>query len=102
MLSNAIRGHMAEFGIIEAQGAHRVKGLLEAIEDDADARLPALARGILRLMAAQLNDPAARIGAIERQIMLWHKASASDLPHLFGPGTALVIHDTGVLASARM
>jgi transposase len=76
MLSNAIRGHMAEFGIIEAQGAHRVKGLLEVIEDDADARLPALARGILRLMAAQLNDLAARIGAIERQIMLWHKASA--------------------------
>jgi transposase len=76
MLSNALRGHMAEFGIIEAQGAHRVKGLLEAIEDDADARLPALARGILRLMAAQLNDLAARIGALERQIMRWHQASA--------------------------
>jgi transposase len=56
MLSNAIRGHMAEFGIVEAQGAHRVKGLVEVIEDDADARLPALARGILRLMAAQLDD----------------------------------------------
>jgi hypothetical protein len=27
---------------------------------------------------------------------------ASDLPHLFGPGTALVIHDTGALASARV
>jgi transposase len=77
MLSNALRGHMAEFGIIEAQGAHRVKGLVAIIEDEADARLPALARGILRLMAAQLNDLAARIAVIDRQIMRWHKASAT-------------------------
>ena len=30
MLVNALRGHMAEFGLIEAQGLHKVAGLIEA------------------------------------------------------------------------
>jgi len=70
-LINAIRGHLAEFGIIEAQGPWHVPRLLATMEE---ARLPELARGLVRLLASQLDEVERRIGEIDAQIMAWHKA----------------------------
>src|SRR6202047_4209099 len=44
MLSNAIRGHMAEFGIISAKGRNGPAQLLEVIANAEDDRIPATAR----------------------------------------------------------
>jgi hypothetical protein len=44
MLSNAIRGHMAELGIISAKGRNGTAELLEAIANADDDRIPAVAR----------------------------------------------------------
>jgi transposase len=63
MLVNALRGHLAEFGIVAQQGIHRVQELTAVIADETDRRLPASARGALRLLAAEL-------AAIDRRIML--------------------------------
>lgn len=54
-LSNAIRGHMAEFGIAAAVGRQGLQTLIEAISDASDARVPAEARSCLNLLAAQLR-----------------------------------------------
>src|SRR5262249_4386936 len=43
MLSNAIRGHMAELGIISAKGRNGTAELLEIIADEQDGRIPAAA-----------------------------------------------------------
>src|SRR5262245_59803301 len=43
MLSNAIRGHMAELGIISAKGRNGTAGLLEIIANEQDGRIPAAA-----------------------------------------------------------
>src|SRR5262249_50811484 len=43
MLSNAIRGHMAELGIISAKGRNGTAKLLEMIADEQDDRIPAAA-----------------------------------------------------------
>src|ERR1700750_1710649 len=44
MLSNAIRGHLAELGIISAKGRNRIAELLKIIADEKDGRIPAAAR----------------------------------------------------------
>jgi len=43
MLSNAIRGHMAELGIIAARGRNGTAELLQIIADVADDRIPPVA-----------------------------------------------------------
>ena len=62
MLSNAIRAHMAEFGIIAPVGRGGVDRLLAVIDDDADPRIPAEARRCLQTLTVQL-------GLVKRQIL---------------------------------
>src|SRR4051794_39125810 len=40
MLVNALRGHLAEFGLIEAQGLHKVAKLIAIVTDENDGRVP--------------------------------------------------------------
>jgi transposase len=72
--TNALRAHMAELGIVSAQGREGVKKLLEIIADKADARLPSDARASLIVLAAQLEALQTMIGAIEKRIMAQHRA----------------------------
>jgi transposase len=44
MLVNAIRGHMAELGMIAPQGSGKIKDLIAVIQDSEDQSIPALAR----------------------------------------------------------
>ena len=53
MLVNALRGHLAEFGLIEAQGLHKVAGLIAIIADETDERIPDLARQVLKVIVNQ-------------------------------------------------
>ena len=52
---NALRAHLAELGIVAAQGREGLKQLLTIIADEKDARLPIDARGSLIVLAAQLQ-----------------------------------------------
>src|SRR5215472_11009416 len=49
MLSNAIRGHMAELGIISAKGRNGTAELLKVIANAADDRIPPAARFCLEV-----------------------------------------------------
>ena len=71
-LINAIRGHLAEFGLIEAQGPWNVPRLLAGMEE---ADLPDPVPGLVRLLAGQLEEVELRIAEIDSQITAWHKAS---------------------------
>ncbi len=74
-LINAVRGHMAEFGIVAPQGAKRVGELVALIVGEDEAALPALARQSLRLLAAELAALEGRIEQAEAAIMSWHRES---------------------------
>jgi transposase len=76
MLANALRGHLAEFGLIAAQGLHKVAGLIAVVRDDKDDRVPAMARQVLRVIAEQIDELETRIAAIEAQIMAWHRTNS--------------------------
>jgi transposase len=75
MLINALRGHLAEFGIIVAQGRAGVSALVTLVEDDKRELLPATAREALLAVVAQLRDAHERVAAIERKIVVWHRSN---------------------------
>jgi len=73
---NALRAHMAELGIVAAQGREGTKALLLAIiADDGDERLPVDARASLIVLAAQLQALQTLVGSIEKRIIAQHRAS---------------------------
>src|SRR5262250_1435249 len=74
-LVNALRGHLAEFGVIAPQGLRNVGKLIAIVRDEGDARLPDLARQVLQVLAAQIEQLAAAVAAIEKQLMAWHKSN---------------------------
>jgi transposase len=75
MLSNAIRGHLAELGIVSATGRSGTGALLEIIADAEDSRIPPVARGVLDVLARQYGALGAEIGSIDRTILAWHRSS---------------------------
>ena len=75
MLSNAMRGHMAELGIISAKGRNGTAELLEIIADEQHDRIPAAARFSLGILARQYAVVRAQIVAIEKRIHAWHRSS---------------------------
>src|ERR1700745_1061243 len=72
---NALRAHMAELGIVAAQGREGLKQLLAIIADEKDARLPIDARASLIVLAAQLQALHTMIGSIERRLIVQHRAN---------------------------
>ena len=72
---NALRAHLAELGIVAAQGREGLKKLLEIIADKADERLAIDARASLIVLSAQLQALQTMIGTIERRIMAQHRAN---------------------------
>jgi transposase len=73
-LINAIRGHLAEFGVIEAQGPWNVGRLLTGMEQEGS--VPQLVQELVQLLAAQLADLEKRIREVDARILAWHKADA--------------------------
>lgn len=55
MLSNALRGHLAELGIVSAKGRNGTGELLKIISDGADNRVSPTVRGILDVLAQQYS-----------------------------------------------
>jgi transposase len=74
MLSNAIRGHMAELGIISAKGRNGTAELFQIIANTEDDRIPPIARFCLELLARQYTSVTAEIGVIDKRIHAWHRS----------------------------
>ena len=75
MLVNAIRAHMAEFGVVARTGLPQVKELLAVITDEADERIPLLARTCLEGLARQLLSLEREIVGAEKRIHAWHRTN---------------------------
>jgi transposase len=75
MLVNAIRAHMAEFGVVARTGLPQVKELLAVITDEEDERIPPLARTCLEGLARQLLSLEREIVGAERRIYAWHRSN---------------------------
>jgi transposase len=52
---NAIRAHLAEFGIVAPVGRKGVEELLDVVADPSDKRVPEIARACLSALGVQLR-----------------------------------------------
>jgi transposase len=79
MLINAIRAHMAEFGIVAPVGVPQVRKLLTVIANTDDERLPDIARICLDGLARQFFSLQDEIVALEVRIHKWHRSNEASL-----------------------
>ena len=89
-LINALRAHMAEHGIVAAQGREGVKELLKIIAGEQDARLPLDAHASLVVLAAGLQAMQTMIGSIERRIIAQHRSDEASKRLRSIPGIGIV------------
>ena len=109
MVINAIRAHMAEFGIVAPVGVPQVRKLLTIITDAEDERLPDIARISLDGLAQQFVSLQSEIIVLEKRIHAWHRSNEASLRLETIPGigpitaSALVasIADPGVFRNGR-
>jgi len=106
MLVNALRTHLAEFGLIAPKGIENVGRLVEAMKE---ATLPDMARQVLDMMARQIHELDSQIDDLLKRIQDHAKSQSlcrllTSIPGI-GPITAseLVasIPDISLFASAR-
>ena len=74
-LINAIRAHLAEFGIVAGVGRNGVETLLGLICKGEDERIPPAARECLLALAAQLAMVKRQILEADRRVLAWHRTS---------------------------
>jgi transposase len=87
---NALRAHLAELGIVAAQGREGLKQLLTIIADEKDARLPIDARASLIVLAAQLQALHTMIGSIEKRLIVQHRANEASKRLESVPGIGII------------
>ena len=106
MLSNALRGHLAELGIVSAKGRNGTAELLGII---ADGRVSPAVCGILKVLARQYGAIGTELASIDKSIMVLHRGCEAsrrlaEIPGI-GPigATALVaeIGDWKTFSSGR-
>jgi len=92
MLSNTIRAHMAEFGIVAPIGRRGLEELLAVLSDVDDERVPAMARDCLVAVAEQLLLVKGKILDMDRRIAACH---------LLATALVATVPDPRAFASAR-
>jgi len=104
---NALRGHLAEFGVVVAKGPFQVPRLIPAIEDPA-SKLPETVRVILAMLVDQLRALDGRVAQLDREIARRAKEDAIARRLMTIPGigavtaTALAARSRPPLNGARL
>jgi transposase len=95
---NAIRAHLAEFGIVAPLGRLGVEALLGVVADPKDKRVPEVARVCIAALGAQLRVLKKQILEFDRMINAWHRSNETSkrLDEIPGVGPALA---TALVAS---
>ena len=95
---NAIRAHLAEFGIVAPVGRNGVEDLLDIVADPSDKRVPEIARACFLALGAQLRKLKEQILEFDRMIRAWHRSDKMSMRLDEAPGIGPVLA-TAVVAS---
>jgi transposase len=100
---NAIRAHLAEFGIVAPVGRKGIEELLDVVADPSDKRVPAIARVCLAALGAQLRRLKEQILEFDRIIMTWHRSNEASrrLDAIPGVGPMLATALVGSVADPK-
>jgi transposase len=88
---NALRGHLAELGIVAAQRQAGLRQLLAALGDLEDGRVPPLAREVLQVLVTHLRDLEDKIAALDRRLLALTRTNPVCRSLLEVPGIGPVI-----------
>ena len=66
---NALRGHLAELGIVAAQRQAGLRQLFLALGELEDERIPPLARELLQLLVAQIRELEAKVAGLDQRLV---------------------------------
>ena len=88
-LTNTLRGHAAEFGVVAGKGIKRIAPLLEVIA--ADTTIPAEAREMLALLGREIEHLDTRLSELEVKLMAMHKANPLSQLLATIPGIGVII-----------
>jgi transposase len=101
---NAIRAHLAEFGIVAPIGRQGVEQLLGVVSDASDKRLPDVARACVAALGAHLQRLKVQILEFDRMIRAWHRSSEASrrLDDIPGVGPALATALVASVADPKM
>ena len=110
MLVNALRGHMAEFGLVEAQGLHKVAGLIAIVMDDERRAHTGYGSSGAKDDYRPDQRPA-DCGSLRlrHQVLAWHKnnpvsqrlATIPGIGPIIATAIAATVADAGVFRSGR-
>jgi transposase len=100
---NAIRAHLAEFGVVAPVGRNGVEDLLKVVADASDERVPEIARACLAALGAQLRALKVQILQFDRRILAWHRSNETSkrLDAIPGVGPALATALVATVADPR-
>jgi transposase len=100
---NALRGHMAEFGLVSRTGIEGVKALVAIVCDAADQRLTAIARLGLTSLATMLETLAEQIAGLDRAIHAAHRQheTSQRLATIPGVGPIIAMTVTATIGDAK-
>jgi len=97
-VTNSIRAHLAEFGIVAPVGRRGVDALIAIVNDGSDDRIPDLVRTCLTALGIQAGALRDQIRILDRRLVLWHRSNETckRLDAIPGVGPALA---TALVAS---
>jgi len=107
-LSNAIRGHAAEFGLVEPKGLCHIPPLLARAA--SDEHVPELARGLFAALAREWDRLGDELKLAEAKLVAWHRQDEASrrlakVPSLGPIGASLLVMktpDQGVQVGPRL
>src|ERR1700681_3262329 len=97
---NAIRAHLAEFGVVAPVGRRGVEALLEVVADSSDKRLPEVARACVAALGSQLRRLQEQILEFDRMIMAWYRSNETSKRLHYIPGVGPLLATALVAAVA--
>ena len=97
-LINAVRGHLAEFGLVARRGARNIRELADLVRDSRPDELPEAAQAMLVLLLEQIREAQVRIAQTERALEAWAKRSDACRRLMAIPGVGTMSATALVLA----
>jgi transposase len=95
---NALRAHLAEFGLIFVQRNVGVAEAIAAVRDADSTAIPAFVRQVLTSLVDQIEHVRKEVSALEKQMVAWHRANADSQRLATVPGIG-VITASAILAA---
>jgi transposase len=100
MQINALRGQLAEFGIVAPRGSEGAAALCAIVADPQERRIPELLRPALMIFAGLIETFEAQLATIETQLKGWRAGDAMSRRLETIPGVGLITA-TAIAAKVR-